>query len=110
MTLPFEPRYEDARLLAGAGLTALVLRLTYSAVARIKEPALFEIEPAVIYQTMVLGTGLGAPEFVTVNVLVALISLVVLFSPNAKRVALDSGLARRSPGLSPILTNRRRGS
>jgi len=54
-----------------------------------------------------LGTGLGAPEFVTINVLVALISLVILFSPAAKRVALDSGLARRSPGLSPILTNRR---
>lgn len=54
-----------------------------------------------------LGTGLGAPEFVTVNVLVALISVVILFSPAAKRIALDSGLARRSPGLSPILTNRR---
>ncbi len=57
-----------------------------------------------------LGTGLGAPEFVTVNVLVALLSVVILFSPAAKRVALDSGLARRSPGLSPILANRRRGS
>jgi len=54
-----------------------------------------------------LGTGLGAPEFITINVLVALISLVILFSPAAKRVALDSGLAHRSPGLSPILTNRR---
>lgn len=55
-----------------------------------------------------LGTGLGAPEFVTINVLVALISLVILFSPAAKEVSLDSGLARRSPGLSPVLTNRRR--
>ncbi len=55
-----------------------------------------------------LGTGLGAPEFVTINLLVALISLVILFSPAAKKVALDSGLARRSPGLSPILINRRR--
>ena len=54
-----------------------------------------------------LGTGLGAPEFITINVLVALISLVILFSPAAKRVALDPGLAHRSPGLSPILTNRR---
>lgn len=54
-----------------------------------------------------LGTGLGAPEFVTINVLVALISLVVLFSPAAKRVSLDAGLARRSPGLSPLLVNRR---
>ena len=54
-----------------------------------------------------LGTGLGAPEFVTVNVLIALLSVVVLVSPLAKGVSLDSGLARRSPGLSPVLTNRR---
>lgn len=53
------------------------------------------------------GTGLGAPEFLTINVLVALLSLLVLLSPNAKAFSLDSGLARRSPGLSPILTNRR---
>jgi thiosulfate dehydrogenase [quinone] large subunit len=55
-----------------------------------------------------LGTGLGAPEFITINVLVALISLVILFSRAAKEVSLDSRLARRSPGLSPVLTNRRR--
>lgn len=55
-----------------------------------------------------LGTGLGAPELITVNVLVALLSVVVLASPFAKNVSLDSGLARRSPGLSPVLTNRRR--
>ena len=55
-----------------------------------------------------LGTGLGAPEFITVNVLVALLSIVILVSPLAKNVSLDSGLARRSPGLSPVLTNRRR--
>ena len=54
-----------------------------------------------------LGTGLGAPEFVTVNVLIALLSVVILVSPLAKSVSLDSGLARRSPGLSPVLTNRR---
>src|SRR5215207_1427639 len=28
-----------------------------------------------------LGTGLGAPEFLTINVLVALFSVVILFSP-----------------------------
>jgi len=55
-----------------------------------------------------LGMGLGAPEFITINVLIALISLVILFSPAAKELSLDSGLARRSPGLSPVLTNRRR--
>ena len=57
-----------------------------------------------------LGTGLGAPEFLTVNVLIALLSVVVLLSPAAKLISLDSGLARRSPGLSPLLINRRRGS
>jgi thiosulfate dehydrogenase [quinone] large subunit len=55
-----------------------------------------------------LGTGLGAPEFLTINVLVALISVVILFSPAAKSLSLDSRLAERSPGLSPILINRRR--
>ena len=55
-----------------------------------------------------LGTGLGAPEFLTINVLVALLSVVILFSPGAKSLSLDSRLAHRSPGLSPILINRRR--
>ncbi len=54
-----------------------------------------------------LGTGLGAPEFITINVLVALISLVITFSPAAKRLSADAALARRSPGLSPLLVNRR---
>lgn len=56
-----------------------------------------------------LGMGLGAPEFLTVNVFIALLSVVVLLSPAAKLISLDSALARRSPGLSPILTNRRQG-
>ena len=55
-----------------------------------------------------LGTGLGAPELLTINVLVALISVVILFSPAAKALSLDSRLAKRSPGLLPILINRRR--
>src|SRR5215203_6014880 len=55
-----------------------------------------------------LGTGLGAQECLTRNVLVALISVVILFSPAAKSVSLDSRLAERSPGLSVILINRRR--
>jgi thiosulfate dehydrogenase [quinone] large subunit len=54
-----------------------------------------------------LGTGLGAPEFLTINVLVALISVVILFSPAAKTISLDSRLAERSPGLSLLLVNRR---
>jgi len=54
-----------------------------------------------------LGTGLGSPEFLTINVLVALISIVVLLSPGAKRLSVDYRLAERSPGLSPLLVNRR---
>jgi len=55
-----------------------------------------------------LGTGLGSPEFLTINVLVALLSVVVLLSPAAKALSLDSRLTERSPGLSPLLINRRR--
>jgi hypothetical protein len=40
-------------------------------------------------------------------VLVALISVVILFSPTAKTISLDSCLAERSPGLSLLLVNRR---
>ena len=54
-----------------------------------------------------LGTGLGSPEFLTINVLVALISVVILLSPGAKRLSVDARLAERSPGLSPLLVNRR---
>ena len=54
-----------------------------------------------------LGTGLGAPELLTVNVLVALISVVILLSPAAKSLSVDAILARRRPSLSPLLTNRK---
>jgi len=54
-----------------------------------------------------LGTGLGAPEFLTINVVVALLSVVILLSPAAKNFSVDSRLAERSPGISPLLINRR---
>ena len=54
-----------------------------------------------------LGMGRGAPELLTITVLVALISVVILLSPAAKALSVDAILARRSPGLSPLLTNRR---
>jgi thiosulfate dehydrogenase (quinone) large subunit len=54
-----------------------------------------------------LGTGLGTPELLTVNVLVALISVVILLSPTAKSLSIDAILARRSKVLSPLLLNRR---
>jgi thiosulfate dehydrogenase (quinone) large subunit len=55
-----------------------------------------------------LGTGLGAPEFLTINVLVALISVVIVLSPGAKVISVDSRLVQRRPDLSPLLINRRR--
>jgi thiosulfate dehydrogenase (quinone) large subunit len=54
-----------------------------------------------------LGTGVGAPEFLTINVVVALISVVILLSPAAKSLSVDAILARKSPGLSALLINRR---
>jgi thiosulfate dehydrogenase [quinone] large subunit len=54
-----------------------------------------------------LGTGLGSPEFLTINVIVALISVIILLSPGAKVFSVDSRLAERSPGLSLLLINRR---
>lgn len=58
-----------------------------------------------------LGTGLGAPQFLTINLFVALLSVIVLLSAASKYFSVDSTISRRSPGLSPLLTNstRRRG-
>ena len=54
-----------------------------------------------------LGTGLGPPEFLDINLLVALISLVILLSPAAKALSLDTALVYRRPRLAPLLINRR---
>lgn len=54
-----------------------------------------------------LGTGLGAPQFLNVNLILALLSAFVLFSAAAKALSIDSVIAKRSPGLSPLLTNSR---
>jgi thiosulfate dehydrogenase [quinone] large subunit len=54
-----------------------------------------------------LGTGLGAPQFLTINLILALLSLMVLLSAAAKSLSVDESLARKSPGLAPILTNGR---
>lgn len=53
-----------------------------------------------------LGTGLGAPEFVNVNLLLALLSLLVLLSPAAKAFSIDASLAQGSPRLTTLLLNR----
>lgn len=54
-----------------------------------------------------LGMGLGSPEILSINLLVALISLLILLSPAAKALSLDEPLARGRPRLAPLLTNRR---
>ena len=54
-----------------------------------------------------LGTGIGSPEILTINLLVALISLLILLSPAAKALSLDEPLARGRPRLAPLLINRR---
>lgn len=54
-----------------------------------------------------LGSGLTAPQFLTLNLLLALVSAAVLLSPAAKDSSLDTGLVRSRPRLAPLLTNRR---
>ncbi|MDQ4004289.1 MAG: DoxX family membrane protein [Actinomycetota bacterium] len=54
-----------------------------------------------------LGTGVATPEFLNVNALIALISLVILLSPAAKALSVDAALARGRPRLGLLLTNRR---
>ncbi len=54
-----------------------------------------------------LGTGLGPPEFLDINLLVTLISLIILLSSAAKALSLDNALVHRSPRLAPLLINRR---
>ncbi|MGB3632594.1 MAG: TQO small subunit DoxD [Rubrobacteraceae bacterium] len=55
-----------------------------------------------------LGTGLGAPQFLNVNLILALLAALVLFSAAAKTFSIDSVIAKRNPGLSPLLTNSRK--
>lgn len=54
-----------------------------------------------------LGMGLGPPEFIDINLLMALLSLIILLSPAAKVLSLDTALVHRSPRLAPLLANRR---
>ena len=54
------------------------------------------------------GMGLGPPGILTINLVVALLSLVILLSPEAKAFSVDGGLAGRSRTLAILLTNRER--
>jgi thiosulfate dehydrogenase [quinone] large subunit len=53
------------------------------------------------------GTGLGSPEFFTIDLVLAIISLIILLSPAAKEFSLDAALARRYPRISTLLVGRR---
>lgn len=55
-----------------------------------------------------LGTGLGSPEFFTINMIIALLSLILLLAAGAKAASLDSLLVKHSPRLTPLLIGRRR--
>jgi hypothetical protein len=52
------------------------------------------------------GTGLGAPEFLNVDLMMALLSIIILLRPGAKTFSVDAVLAKRNPALSTLLTNR----
>lgn len=56
---------------------------------------------------MSFGTGLGPPEFFTIDLVLALISLIILLSPTAKAFSLDAVLIRRYPRLTTLLIGRR---
>ena len=53
------------------------------------------------------GPGLSDPQFFTINLVVALLSLFILLSPAAKSLSLDQRMFRERPLLAPLLTNRR---
>jgi thiosulfate dehydrogenase (quinone) large subunit len=52
------------------------------------------------------GTGLGAPEFLNVDLIIALLSVSILLSPEAKSPSVDTLLVKHNPVLSTLLTNR----
>jgi thiosulfate dehydrogenase [quinone] large subunit len=54
-----------------------------------------------------LGTGLGAPEFLNVDLAMALLSVIILLSSEGKTFSVDAALARRNPAVSRLLTNRK---
>jgi thiosulfate dehydrogenase (quinone) large subunit len=56
-----------------------------------------------------LGTGLGSPEVLNMDLLITLLSLVILLSPAAKVLSLDATLAHSRRRLAPLLLNRRAG-
>ena len=49
------------------------------------------------------GTGVGGSGFFTLDLALALISLVILLSSAVKALSLDSALIQRSPRLARLL-------
>ena len=54
------------------------------------------------------GTGGGPPEVFSIDLVVALISLIVLLSPGAKAFSLDAVIVRRDPRFTTLLVGRRK--
>jgi thiosulfate dehydrogenase [quinone] large subunit len=103
------PNAETVAQLARAGELALGLALILGLLTNLASlgSILFSLALLLSQGGVSLGTGLGAPTFLTINLLIALLSLVVLLSPSAKAASLDAALARNRPRLAPLLTNQR---
>jgi thiosulfate dehydrogenase [quinone] large subunit len=70
---------------------------------------LFSLTLVVSQGGVQLGTGLATPGILTINMVLALLSLIILLSAASKRLSLDAAIAGRNPKLAPPLVNRQTG-
>jgi thiosulfate dehydrogenase (quinone) large subunit len=56
---------------------------------------------------LAIGTGLGASGLLPLHMLLTLLALIILLSPEAKAGSIDTRLAYRSPRLAPLLLSAR---
>lgn len=103
------PNAETAAQLARLGELALGLALMLGLLTNVAALGSIAFSLAVYFSQggARLGTGLAEPEFLTINLLITLASLILLLSPAAKALSVDALLAKRKPKLSPVLLNRR---
>lgn len=103
------PNAEMAAQLVSFGELALGLALLFGFLTNLAAlgSALYSVALVLAQGGLVLGQGLGSPGFMTINVVVAVLSVIVLLSPAAKSAALDAGISRGRPRLAPLLINRR---
>lgn len=103
------PNVETVAQLARFGELALGLALIFGLLTNPAAVGSIVFSLAILFSQggVRLGTGLAEPEFLTINLLVALLSLILLLSPAAKALSLDAVLSHRRPRLSPLLVNRK---